>query len=49
MKLDTDPSPIGMVEIKHKKILVRTDQAEKTMGKNVVVCHTPKFQILECD
>jgi hypothetical protein len=37
MMLDTDPFPIGMVEIEHKKILVRTDQAETTMGKNVVV------------
>jgi hypothetical protein len=37
MKLDTDPFPIGMVELEHKKILVRTDQAETTKGKNVVV------------
>jgi hypothetical protein len=37
MMLDTDPFPIGMVEIEHKKILVRMDQAETTMGKNVVV------------
>jgi hypothetical protein len=37
MKLDTDPFPVGMVELKHKKILVRTDQAEMTKGKNVVV------------
>jgi hypothetical protein len=36
MKLDTDPFPICMVEIKHKKILVRTDQAEMTKG-NVVI------------
>jgi hypothetical protein len=37
MKLDTDPFPIGMVELMDKKILVRTDQAETTKGKNVVV------------
>jgi hypothetical protein len=37
MNLDTDPFPIGMVEIKHKKILVRMDQTEMTKGKNVVV------------
>jgi hypothetical protein len=37
MKLDTDPFPVGMVELEHKKILVRTDQAETTKGKNVVV------------
>jgi hypothetical protein len=37
MKLDTDPFPIGMVKIEHKKILVRTDQAEMTKGKNTVI------------
>jgi hypothetical protein len=37
MKLDTDPFPIGMVKIEHKKILVRTDQAEMTKGKNMVI------------
>jgi hypothetical protein len=37
MKLDTNLFPIGMVELQHKKILVRTDQAEMTKGKNVVI------------
>jgi hypothetical protein len=37
MKLDMDPFLIGMVEIQHKKILVRTDQAKTTKGRNVVV------------
>jgi hypothetical protein len=37
MKLDTDPFPDGMVELMDKKVLVRTDQAEMTKGKNVVV------------
>jgi hypothetical protein len=37
MKLDTDPLPISMVELMDKKVLVRTDQAEMTKGKNVVV------------
>jgi hypothetical protein len=37
MKLDTDLFPVGMVELKHKKILVRTDQAEMTKGEKVVV------------
>jgi hypothetical protein len=36
MKLDTDPFPVGMVELEHKKILVRTNQAKMTKGKNVV-------------
>jgi hypothetical protein len=37
MKLDIDLFPIGMVELMDKKVLVRTDQAEMTKGKNVVV------------
>jgi hypothetical protein len=37
MKLDTYLFSITMVEIEHKKILVRMDQAETTKGKNVVV------------
>jgi hypothetical protein len=37
MKLDTDPFPVGMVELELKKILVHTDQAETTNGKNVIV------------
>jgi hypothetical protein len=37
MKLDTNPFPVGMVELMNKKILVRTDQVETTKGKNVVI------------
>jgi hypothetical protein len=37
MKLDTIPFPVGMVELMDKKVLVHTDQAEMTKGKNVVV------------
>jgi hypothetical protein len=37
MKLDTDPFPVGMVELEQKKILVCTDQVETTKGRNVVV------------
>jgi hypothetical protein len=37
MKLDMDPFPIGMAELMNKKLLVRTDQAEMTKGKNVVI------------
>jgi hypothetical protein len=37
MKLNIDPFPIDMVELMNKKVLVRTDQAEMTNGKNVVV------------
>jgi hypothetical protein len=37
MKLNTDPLPIGMVELEHKKILVRTDQAKMTKGKSAII------------
>jgi hypothetical protein len=37
MKLDTDPFPIGMVELEQKKILGHTDQADTTKGRNVIV------------
>jgi hypothetical protein len=37
LKLDTDPFPVGMVKLMDKKVLVPTDQAETTKGKNVIV------------
>jgi hypothetical protein len=37
MKLDMNPFPVGMVELEHQKILLRTDQAETTKGKSVVI------------
>jgi hypothetical protein len=37
MQLDVNPFPIGMVELGHKKILVRSDQAATTKGKNMIV------------
>jgi hypothetical protein len=37
MKLDTNPFPVSMIELEHKKILVCTDQDETTKGKNVIV------------
>jgi hypothetical protein len=37
MKLDTNPLPIGMVELMDKKVLVSMDQAEMTKGKNMVI------------
>jgi hypothetical protein len=36
MKLDMDPFPVSMVKLMDKKVLVHTDQAETTKGKNVV-------------
>jgi hypothetical protein len=37
MKLDTNPFPISVVELEHKKIMVRMYQAKATKGKSVVV------------
>jgi hypothetical protein len=37
MKFDTNLFPVGMVELMNKKVLVRTDQAETTKGKKVVI------------
>jgi hypothetical protein len=37
MKLDMDPFPVGMVKLMDKKVLMRTDQAEMTKGKNMVI------------
>jgi hypothetical protein len=47
MKLDTDPFPVGMVELEHKKILVRMDQAETTKGKNVVISDDVRNQMIK--
>jgi hypothetical protein len=46
-KLDTDPFLIGMVDLMDKKILVCTDQAETTMGKNVVVSDELRNQMIK--
>jgi hypothetical protein len=37
MKLDTNPFPVGTVNLEEKKVLVRSDQVGITMGKNVIV------------
>jgi hypothetical protein len=37
MKLNTDTFPVGMVELMDKKVLVHTNQAKTTKGKNVVI------------
>jgi hypothetical protein len=47
MKHDTNLFPIGMVELMNKKILVRTDQAEMTKGKNVVVSDDLRNQMIK--
>jgi hypothetical protein len=47
MKLDTDPFPVGMVELMDKKILVRMDQAEMTKGKNVDISDEPRNRMIK--
>jgi hypothetical protein len=37
MKLDTNPFLVGMVNLEEKEVLVRSDQAGTTTGKNVIV------------
>jgi hypothetical protein len=47
MKLDTNTFPVGMVELMDKKVLVHTDQAETTKGKNVVVFNELRNQMIK--
>jgi hypothetical protein len=47
MKLDIDPFPVGLVKLMDKKILVRTDQAETTKGKNMVVSDELRNQMIK--
>jgi hypothetical protein len=47
MKLDTDPFPVGMVELMNKKVLVRMNQAETTKDKNVVVSDELRNRMIE--
>jgi hypothetical protein len=49
MKLDTNPFPVGMLELMNKKILVRTDQAETTKGKNLVIFDDPRDWMIKPD
>jgi hypothetical protein len=37
MKLDIGPFPISMVELMDRKVLVRTDEAKTSKGRNVIV------------
>jgi hypothetical protein len=47
MKLNMNLFPISMVELKHKKILMRTDQAKMTKGKNVAVADDLHNQMIK--
>jgi hypothetical protein len=37
MKLDIDPFPVSMVELMDRKVLVRTDEAKTSKGRNMIV------------
>jgi hypothetical protein len=46
MKLDKDPFPINVIDFESKRVLVRTDQAETTKGKNVVISDDLKLKMI---
>jgi hypothetical protein len=46
MKLGIDAFPVVMVNLKEKKVLVRSDQAGTTKGKNVVVSDELRNQMM---
>jgi predicted GTPase len=47
MKLDVDLFPMNMVELEGKKVLVQTDQAESTKGKDVVVSDDLRHRMIK--
>jgi hypothetical protein len=46
MELDVDPFPMDMINFEEKRILVRTDQAKTTEGKNVLVSDDLRTQMI---
>jgi hypothetical protein len=47
MKLDVDPFQVNTIGFEEKKILVRSDQANTTKGKNVVVSNELRNRMLK--
>jgi hypothetical protein len=47
MKLDLDPFPVAMINFEEKRVLVRTDQAESTKGKKVLVSDELNTQLVK--
>jgi hypothetical protein len=47
MKLDINPFPIDAINFEEKKVLVRTDQATTTAGKNVVVSDDLRIRMMK--
>jgi hypothetical protein len=46
MKLDVSPFPMDMINFEEKRILVCTDQAKTTEGKNVMVSDDLRTQMI---
>jgi hypothetical protein len=47
MKLDVDLFPVDMIEYGEKKILVQTDQARTTEGKNMIVLNELRNKMIK--
>jgi hypothetical protein len=47
MKLDVNPFPVDAIDFEEKKVLVQTDQAATTVGKNVVVSDDLRVRMLK--
>jgi hypothetical protein len=47
MKLDTDLFLVEMINFEEKRVLVRTDQAKTTEGKNVIVSDNLRVKMIK--
>jgi hypothetical protein len=47
MQFDVDPFPVNAVGFEEKKILVQSDQASTTKGKNVIMSNELRNRILK--
>jgi hypothetical protein len=47
MKLDVNPFPIDVIDFEEKRVLVRTDQAATTAGKNIVVPNDLRVRMMK--
>ena len=37
MQIDQNPFPVHMLELNNPKVLIRSNQAESTKGKNIII------------
>jgi hypothetical protein len=47
MKLDVNPFPVDAIDFEEKKVLVWTNQAATTIGKNIVVSDDLRVRMLK--